>query len=258
MDNDTIEFENRTYVNPNVSRDEQMGFIDTLRQTQAENTARINQQTRALGSQIDPMYGGFTGGESDGTGEGQSIFEQRYVTPQTENIVANLKTAAQQTALNQALSNYQNQLKQRYNEAHRNAKIREYNEDKARQTAQDNYLKSLTFNTNNNNTDTTVTVDDAMPSGKGNVTPVGTSESGATSYNYIDPVYGETLTLEYPDGFEAQRIGNYSALDQWPDGTPRVLQSSNSMGNVYTAPDGSQYMYIQADNMPAPSVFRIK
>jgi len=140
-DNETYTFENREYVSPTISRDEQMGFIDTLRQTGQDNISRINQDTRALGSQVDPMYGGFSNGTQ---------FEQRYVTPKTNSIVADLKTAAQQTALNQALNNLQNQYTQRYKEAYRDAKVREYNDSKKSSSG------SNTTNTNNTTTDNNI------------------------------------------------------------------------------------------------------
>ena len=120
MNDDSIfEYEGRNYVNPNTSRDEQLGFIDTLRQTNTDNLDRINQDTHALGSQVAPAYGGFSNG---------SAFKERYNTPQVNNIVAGLKATAQQTALNQALTNLQNQWSQRYNEAYRDAKVKEYNQ----------------------------------------------------------------------------------------------------------------------------------
>lgn len=125
-DNSIYEFEGKSYVSPTVARDEQTSFIDTLRQTGTENISRINQDTQNLGSQVDPMYGGFTEG---------TTFEERYATPQTENIVAGLQAAAQQSALSQALTNLQNQWSERYKEAYRNAKIREYNESNTGKTS---------------------------------------------------------------------------------------------------------------------------
>lgn len=118
-DGTTYEFETRDYVNPTVSRDEQLEFIDRLRQASDENVARINANTKALGSDLPSNLGGLTGAEA--------TFEARYVTPQTNNIVANLRSVAQQTALTQALSNIQAEEKQRYNDAYRAAKVREYN-----------------------------------------------------------------------------------------------------------------------------------
>lgn len=108
-ENEFAEFESRNYVSPTLSRDEQLDFITTLRDTQAKNTAQINADTYALGSQLPSQLGGLSGAED--------TFIARYQTPQTEQTVADLRTAAQQTALNQALSNLQNAYKKRYNDA---------------------------------------------------------------------------------------------------------------------------------------------
>lgn len=103
------EFESRNYLDPTISRDEQISFIDNLRETQAKNTAQINADTYALGSQLPSNLGGLSGAED--------TFVARYQTPQTNQTVANLRLAAQQSALNTALSNLQNAYKQRYNQA---------------------------------------------------------------------------------------------------------------------------------------------
>lgn len=110
MDNtEVFEFEDRSYLNPTKSRDEQMDFIDTLRETMTDKQNQVNQSTYALGTQIPARYGGLQGG-------GQT-FEARYRTPQLNQTAANLRTAAQQSALNTALSNLQSAWKKRYNDA---------------------------------------------------------------------------------------------------------------------------------------------
>lgn len=110
MENDVFnEFEERVYLDPTQSRNEQLSFIDTLRETQANNTAQINAGTYALGSQLPSNLGGLRGAED--------TFVARYQTPQTSQTVANLRLAAQQSALNTALSNLQNAYKKRYNDA---------------------------------------------------------------------------------------------------------------------------------------------
>ena len=102
-------FEDRAYLNPTTSRDEQLTFIDTLRDTMNKNTAQINADTYALGSQLPSRLGGLSGSED--------TFLARYQTPQLNQTAADLRTAAQQTALNQALSNLQEAWKKRYNDA---------------------------------------------------------------------------------------------------------------------------------------------
>lgn len=101
----------RTYVNPEISQAEQLQFIDTLRDIQAQNNAQINQQTYALGTQVPSNLGGLTGSEG--------VWQARYQTPQMNATVANLQNTARQTALNTALSNQQTMWKNRYDQAKR-------------------------------------------------------------------------------------------------------------------------------------------
>lgn len=109
MNDETFNFEERIYTNPTTSRDEQLEFLDTLRETQGRNTAQIQADTYALGTQLPTQLGGLSGAEQ--------TFQARYQTPQTQQTVADLRTAAQQSALNQALSNLQSAYKKRYNDA---------------------------------------------------------------------------------------------------------------------------------------------
>lgn len=108
-ENEIVSFEDRTYLNPTTSRDEQLGFIETLRDTMGQKSAQVNADTYALGSQLPSNLGGLSGAEE--------TFEARYRTPQLNQSAANLRLAAQQSALNTALSNLQNAYKNRYNQA---------------------------------------------------------------------------------------------------------------------------------------------
>lgn len=110
------EFEDRIYTNPTLSSGEQEAFIDNLRNIQGQNNTQIAQQTYNLGTDVPSNLGGLGGGES--------YFMSRYQTPQVDEMVATLKSAAQAQALNDVMSNYQAQLKQRYNNAYRRAKKR--------------------------------------------------------------------------------------------------------------------------------------
>lgn len=112
MNDDTIfEVEDRFYLNPQTSLDEQQQFIETLRDIQAKNTAEINQNTYNLGSPVTSNIGGLTGSEG--------LWQAQYQTPQTQATVAGLKAAMQQQALNTELQNKQNFWKNRYNQAQR-------------------------------------------------------------------------------------------------------------------------------------------
>lgn len=105
------EYEDRAYVNPTLSRDEQLGFVDALRDTVDRDTAQVNAQTQALGTNIPSNLGGLVGSKS--------YFSQRYQTAPTEVQMKALKATAQAKALNDLMTNYQNQAQNRYNQAYR-------------------------------------------------------------------------------------------------------------------------------------------
>lgn len=110
------EYEDRAYINPTLSRDEQLGFVDTFRNVVGNNTAQINSQTKRLGTDISSNLGGLTG--SNG------YFAQRYQTAPLEAHINTLKATAQAKALNDLMTNYQSQLTNKYNQAYRSAKKR--------------------------------------------------------------------------------------------------------------------------------------
>lgn len=115
-----FEAEGRQYIRPEVSRDEQLAFIDTLKDVQAQNTAEINQNTYNLGSAVPSNVGGLTGSEG--------LWEAQYQTPQTMAQVADLKAATQQSALTQEMKNlndyWQNEYKQSQRRYYRRNKNR--------------------------------------------------------------------------------------------------------------------------------------
>lgn len=108
--------DDRRYINPQVGLDESNAFIENLRNTQQANTQEIAQDTYNLGTAVPSNLGGLGGA---GT-----YFTSRYQTPQTNEVVANLRSAAQAQALNEVLSNKLAQAKERYNQAYRNYQIK--------------------------------------------------------------------------------------------------------------------------------------
>ena len=224
MNDETFTYENREYVSPTVSRDEQTNFIDTLRQTNTDNINRINAETKALGSQVEPTKGGFSSG---------AAFAERYNTPQVNDIVAGLKATAQQTALNQALTNLQNQWSQRYNEAYRNAKIKEYNESQtttpANPTTGDTGLDIETNNTDNDTVEVstyTPTYGDLVPTSDTTYEVEGPDPLGKASTTY---------TLREPTELEASVVA----------GHPLEFNSRAQDGNTYVL-NGVTYRYTNA------------
>ena len=118
-DNEFVEVEGRGYLNPQVALDESNTFIDNLRSTQQANNQQIQTDTYNLGTEIPSNLGGLTGAES--------YFTSRYQTPQTVSATANLRAAAQASALNQVLQNEQDMWKKRYNDAYRAYQKSQYN-----------------------------------------------------------------------------------------------------------------------------------
>lgn len=120
FDNSTISTDQGLLqVKPETSRDEQMAFIDTMREIQGGQNQEIQDTTHALGSDVTPEFGGINGTNS--------YWLSRYQTPQTESRIATLRTAAQNSALNIALNNYLNRLQEDYNKTYRKANKRQRN-----------------------------------------------------------------------------------------------------------------------------------
>lgn len=117
MYDNTLEFEDRVYLDPTTSRDEQMSFLDTYRDIQNKNNQQIAQENYNLGTPISSNLGGLGGGARE-------VWKGQYQRPQTNLAIANLTTAAQQSVLNQAMTNYQNMLLNRYNQAKRKKVLR--------------------------------------------------------------------------------------------------------------------------------------
>lgn len=222
MNEDEIySFEDRTYLNPTTSRDEQLSFIDTLRETQAKNTAQIRTDTYNLGSPLPSNLGGLSGAED--------TFIARYQTPQTEQTVADLRTAAQQSALNQALTNLQTAYKKRYNDA-----VLDYQKRSATPS-------NTTPNTNNTDGDVSF-----EPTGaNGNVTS-GISASFGGSSSTIKPSFavmpnGKLGVFKTgPDGRAGDFIGYADDLGvqaQLNDDPvlKRLLQELNLTGSLMTS-----------------------
>ena len=123
----------RRYVNPQVSLNEQNAFIDNLRNTQGQDTAQIRQDTYNLGTAVPSNLGGLTGGSN--------YFKSRYQTPQTNSMVSDLRAAAQSQALSTLLNNEIGKAKKRYSDAYRAAKKRANNI--ASGNNPNNYLEKL-------------------------------------------------------------------------------------------------------------------
>lgn len=109
-----VEVEGRYYSNPQLPIEESNAFIDNLRNTQQTTNAQIAEQTMMLGTNVPSVEGGLGGGTAS------SYWTSRYQTPQTNQLVQNLRTTAQAQALNEVLQNEQAIWKKRYQDAYRN------------------------------------------------------------------------------------------------------------------------------------------
>ena len=125
---ESYSFEDRQYIDPTVSRDEQLGFIDRLREIENKDLRKIATDTHNLGTDVPSNLGGLSGtgtpnslGISGADTGSAGIWRNRYERPQVNALVSDLKATAQASALNTALNNMLNQYKNKYNQAARAA-----------------------------------------------------------------------------------------------------------------------------------------
>lgn len=119
-ENEFVEIEGRQYLNPQTGLDESNAFIENLRATQGQQNQQIAQDTYNLGTDIQSVQGGL----GTNTPANMGYFTSRLQTPQTNSAVANLRAAAQASALNEVLSNEQAIWKKRYQDAYKAAQRR--------------------------------------------------------------------------------------------------------------------------------------
>lgn len=146
LDEFSTVIDDRRYIKPQVALDESNAFIDALRNTQGQRTAEIAQDTYNLGTAVPSNLGGLGGSGS--------YFTSRYQTPQTNEVVANLRATAQAQALNDAMNNALAQAKQRYNNAYKAAQRRSGGGGGTNPTNPTN--PKLPIDTNKNNDKTTI------------------------------------------------------------------------------------------------------
>lgn len=98
-------------MNPVASRDEQLAFANNLRSVADRDIAKIKQDTYNLGTHVPSNLGGLTGS----TG----LWKRNFVSPKVESMTQGIKAVAQSSALENAMNNYLNQTKQKYNNAYK-------------------------------------------------------------------------------------------------------------------------------------------
>lgn len=213
LDDYAYQEDDRWYVNPQVSLDEQNNFINTLRQVESRNNDQIVSQTRGLGTQIPSQLGGLGGGSS--------YFRSRYQTPQTNHAIADLRASAQSQALNTMLSNEIEKAKKQYQDAYRAANVRQ-------------------SNLNNNTTEGEVlfkpTDDETNPEDPDTITKVTPTGPRTTGYYYIT-----ADGTKVPFTVSGIGLGGGTVLDTGMLSTGKVYQFLENIiragGKIY-APNG--------------------
>lgn len=111
LDDFSTVVDDRRYIKPQVALDESNAFIENLRDIQGQGTEEIATDTYNLGTAVPSNLGGLSGAGS--------YFTSRYQTPQTNEVIANLRATAQAQALSDAMNNTIAQAKERYNKAYK-------------------------------------------------------------------------------------------------------------------------------------------
>lgn len=242
MDKDNFyEFESRAYIDPKLSSGEQQKFISNFRDIQGQNNAQIATDTYNLGKALPSNLGGLGGGES--------YFNARYQTPQVNNMVANLESAAKLQELNDAMTNYQSQLKERYNQAYRR-----YQQRARKSSSGGNGNGSgtgLNITTNNANTSKSgglwnKVFSDYFSKGLNALNDQGIAyninNSGMKSIGenlYQDQATGVVYNTNIPAGLMSTISGGGADLGVWPNGTKMTEGSTyNWGGKMYTVRRG--------------------
>lgn len=227
------DFEDRRYVSPTVSRDEQLAFADNLRDVMGKNAAQINASTQALGTNIPSSMGGLTGSGS--------YFAQRYQTTPVESAVNTLRATAQAKALNDLMGNYEKQMANRAQQAYRRAKRRaSTTPDITPDTTTENPLQ-ITTNGGGQGDDT---YDVDTTDWQTQINKINTEPSGKAYYLSYQPPYRDPVRTY---------VSNLTSGDDLL-GTVRKL-GAGSNGEVRTL-NGVRYIYLDTGQF-APSWYRV-
>ena len=214
----------RVYVSPTVSRDEQFEFIDTLRDQIGKNNTLISTQTEQLGTDIQPSLGGLTGSEG--------YFQQRYQTTPVETQVNTLKATAQAKALNDLMTNYAEQAKNRYQQAYRAAQKRANSPDTPA-TDDDPFEKLPIEDTQNNTGLGEVVVDFDDFNGEGGVFTTDIN----SGYGYFRNQKGDVINTNDPNyaqaNYRPMKDNYYYDISQistpiWAEALSPVITGANT------------------------------
>lgn len=182
--NEATEVEGRVYVDPSLGVTATDNFIEQLRAAQQMNAAQNAASTQALGTDAQSTLGGLGGTTS--------YWTSRYQTPQTNATVANLRAAAQATALNEALANEKAMWDKRYQEAYRAYQKRAWDKSNTTTNSEDEDVKD-----NVELTDSSKTIVGSTPGVEGGQTVANIDTETGTVLGYTGVPYGEDGTTNY-------------------------------------------------------------
>lgn len=221
MNNESYDFEDRKYVNPTLSRDEQLSFVDNFRNMQQSNMNQIARDTHNLGTDVPSNLGGLTGSER--------LWNASYVAPKVNSMISGLRATAQAKALNDILGNYQEQMKKRYNDAYMAAQRRANGGDNPSDDDDDDDSIDYTAN------------DTEAPNSQGNIDTV-TKHNGPRKYT--DPNPPESSHLDIGSGGDLPSSGGAAYYLVAPDGSrSQIVITKNMSGVSMDAFNGEEPMY---------------
>lgn len=230
-ENEYREEDGRRYINPNLPVTETEDFITKFRDTQRGNTQEISSQTEMLGTDIPSAEGGLIGAGS--------YWTSRYQTPQTNAVVQNLRTAAQASALNEALQNEQAMWKKKYDDAYKNYQKRQHDAAKRASLGGGNSPKVPGNPANNGDveikTSTDYTFDGVTPGAPGGytVSTIDTENDSVTGQIYVP--YGQEGKVNY----HSTAPGNTGYNQIFNTGLYRGTD-----GNIYKLEDDGTYKFL--------------
>lgn len=231
-ENEYYSYNDRIYVDPNISKNQQLAFVNQLRDTMGKNTAQINSQTQALGTNVPSSLGGLTGSNS--------YFTQRYQTTPVQAQTATLKATAQAKALNDLMTNYQNQAANRYQQAYRNA----YAKASVATTADETTENPLQITTNGGGIDdTTMTV--STTDWQNQIGKLNSEPNGQLYYLQYQPQYKDPVKVY---------VNNLTSGD---DLLGRVRQLGTGTNGQVKNISGTNYIYLDTGQL-APSWYRME
>lgn len=222
MNNESYDFEDRKYVNPTLSRDEQLSFVDNFRNMQQSNMNQIARDTHNLGTDVPSNLGGLTGSER--------LWNASYVAPKVNSMVSGLRATAQAKALNDVLGNYQEQMKKRYNDAYMAAQRRASGGDNPSDDDDDDD-DSIDYTAN----------DTEAPNSQGNIDTV-TKRNGPRAYT--NPNAPESSLPDITSGGKLPSSGGAAYYLVAPDGSrSQIVITKNMSGVSMDAFNGEEPMY---------------